>query len=138
MSQFDEEANDHPIAYFSRKLLPREQKYSTEEKECLAIRLAVRVFRVYFLGRPFKIQTDHRALQWLNRVKDTNAQLIRWSLALQPYHFVFEHRAGVKKIRMLMPFPHSVPTKWLWCRRRGKGCGSLVPRPEPSQAWERG
>ena len=33
---------DQPIAYFSRKLLPREQAYSTVKKECLAIVLAVK------------------------------------------------------------------------------------------------
>ena len=45
----------------SRKLLPRETRYSTIEKECLAIKLGVEAFRVYLLGRKFEIQTDHRA-----------------------------------------------------------------------------
>ena len=34
LSQYDKNNEDHPIAYFSRKLLPREQRYSTVEKEC--------------------------------------------------------------------------------------------------------
>jgi len=35
----DDVGLDHPIAYFSRKLLLREQKFSTIEKERLAIKL---------------------------------------------------------------------------------------------------
>ena len=96
LSQFDEEGTDHPVAYFSRKLLPREQKYSTVEKECLAIRLATQAFRVYLLGRPFTIQTDHRALKWMDRLKETNSRLTRWSLALQEFQFKVEHRSGNK------------------------------------------
>lgn len=65
LSQGEEE--DRPIAYFSRKLLPRERAYLTVEKECLAIILAVQHFKVYLMGRQFIIQTDHRALQWLNK-----------------------------------------------------------------------
>ena len=94
MSQFDDEGTDHPIAYFSRTLLPREQRYSTVEKECLAIKLGTQAFRVYLLGRAFIIQTDHRALQWLDRLKETNSRLTRWSLALQPFQFKVKHRSG--------------------------------------------
>ena len=94
-SQRDDHGSDHPVAYFSKKLLPREVRYSTVEKECLAMQLATHSFRVYFLGRPFIIQTDHRALQWLDRLKDNNPRLAQWSLALQPYQFTVEHRAGM-------------------------------------------
>ena len=87
LSQFDAEGIDHPVAYYSGKLLPREQRYSTVEKECLAIKLATHAFRVYLLGRKFTIQTDHRALQWLDRVKENNSRLTRWSLALQLFKF---------------------------------------------------
>ena len=94
LSQCDGDGQEHPIAYFSRKLLPREEHYSTIEKECLAIKLGVQAFRVYLLGRPFLIQTDHRALEWLDRLKDNNHRLTRWSLALQPYQFTVTYRAG--------------------------------------------
>ena len=94
LSQRDEQGHDRPVAFFSRKLLPREQRYSTVEQECLAIKLGVEAFKVYLIGRHFVIQTDHRSLQWLDRLKENNSRLTRWSLALQPYSFTVVHRAG--------------------------------------------
>ena len=94
LNQLDGSGADHPVAYFSRKLLPREEKYSTVEKECLAIKLGIQAFRIYLLGRPFTVQMDHRALQWLDRVKESNARLTRWSLSFQPYQFELAYRPG--------------------------------------------
>ena len=64
------------------------------EKEFLAIVLAVIHFKVYLLGKPFVIQTDHRALQWLQQFREKNARLTRWSLQVQPYTFTVQHRKG--------------------------------------------
>ena len=91
LSQEDSNGEEHPVAYFSKKLLPREERYSTVEKECLAIKLGIQAFRVYLMGRPFVVQTDHRSLIWLDRLKENNARLTRWSLALQPYQFIVKH-----------------------------------------------
>eukprot|EP00731_Ephydatia_muelleri_P002369 Em0001g2369a len=97
LSQCDSKGEKHPVAYYSRKFLPREERYSTVEKECLAIKLAVTAFRVYLLGRKFTIQTDHRSLEWLDRLKDSNPRLCRWSLELQPYQYTVVHRPGKAK-----------------------------------------
>ena len=94
LSQKDDDGVEHPIAYFSRKLLPIEEHYATIEKECLAIKLSVQAFRYYLLGRQFTIQTDHRSLEWLDRLKENNSRLTRWSLALQPFMFRVEYRPG--------------------------------------------
>ncbi len=94
LTQIDEEGQEHPVSYYSRKLLPREQRYSTVEKELLAIKLATNAYKVYLLGRRFTIVTDHRALEWLDRLQESNARLTRWSLALQAYDFVVQHRPG--------------------------------------------
>ena len=37
LSQMGEDVLEHPVAYASRKLQPREVRYATIEKECLAI-----------------------------------------------------------------------------------------------------
>ena len=39
-----------------------------------------------------QIQTDHRALLWLQKFKEGKSRLMRWSLTLQPYQFTIEHR----------------------------------------------
>ena len=77
LSQRDSNDIDHPIAYYSKKLLPREERYATVEKECLAIKMAIESFRVYLSGRHFTIETDHRALEWLQSSRDKNGRL-RW------------------------------------------------------------
>ena len=88
LSQHNEERQElYPVAFFSKKLLPREENYATIEKECLAFKLGVHHFHVYLLGKSFVVETDHSSLQWLNRMKDGNARLTRWSLRLQPYTF---------------------------------------------------
>eukprot|EP00731_Ephydatia_muelleri_P003022 Em0001g3022a len=71
LSQKNEAGDDNPIAYFSKKLQPREERYSTIEKECLAIKLAMQAFRTYLIGRHFTVETDHRSLVWMDKLKDS-------------------------------------------------------------------
>lgn len=51
-----------PLAFFSRRLLPAETRYSTFSRELLAIYAAVRHFRHVLEGRVFTIFTDHKPL----------------------------------------------------------------------------
>ncbi len=84
----------HPVAYISRKLHAREARYSTVEKECLAVKWALDTFKYYLLGREFTLETDHRPLQWMDRMRDTNARITRWYLSIQPYKFTIQHVPG--------------------------------------------
>ena len=59
-----------------------EQNYSVIQRECLALVHALKQFRHYLLGRPFKILTDHAPLQWLSAQK-MEGLLARWALAIQ-------------------------------------------------------
>ena len=74
----------------------RETRYAAVELECLAVKWALDTFKYYLLGRDFSVETDHRALQWLGRMKDSNARVTRWFLALQPYRFTVQYRAGTQ------------------------------------------
>lgn len=54
--------NWEPLGFFSKKLSPTEVKYSTFDRELLAIYLAVKHFRHFVEGRQFSIYTDHKPL----------------------------------------------------------------------------
>ena len=53
-----------PIAYFSKKLQPAETRYSTFDRELLAIYLAIKHFRHFVEVRTFHILTDHKPLTY--------------------------------------------------------------------------
>lgn len=84
---------DHPIAFFSRKPIPREQHWAAMDKECLAIVKGIRHFAFYLTGVavPFTVVTDHHCLQFLDSVRDEGGKRTRWTLLLQEYDFQVIH-----------------------------------------------
>jgi hypothetical protein len=89
---------EHPICYYSKKLDIHQRRYSTIEKEALALILAVRVFSVYFGTQPVIVYSDHSPLQFLNKMANCNQKLLRWSLELQQYNLTICHRPGSKNL----------------------------------------
>ena len=63
--QRDNSGVERAILFFSKKLSPAKRNNSTFERECLSIICALEHFRVYLLGRKFRLRTDHHALAWL-------------------------------------------------------------------------
>lgn len=86
--------SDKPVAYASRTLSDTETRYSTIERELLAIIWAVKHFRPYLYGNKFIIYTDHRPLAWLYSLKEPNSKLTRWRLRLQEYDFEIKYKNG--------------------------------------------
>ena len=41
----------HPVAYYSRKLSPTEQRYTTRERKCSAVKQCLMEWQHYFTGR---------------------------------------------------------------------------------------
>jgi hypothetical protein len=87
-----------PVAFASKKLLPREKAYSVIEKECLAVVYAVQKFNQYLYGREFTLQTDHLPLICMNRNRVANDRIMRWSLLLQPYQMRIEYIKGSQNV----------------------------------------
>ena len=81
LSQIDDSGSEKVIAYCSKTLSLREQKYSTTEKEVLAVVFGTAHFRVYLLGRHFKLITDHNACM------EDEGRLVGWITDLQECDF---------------------------------------------------
>lgn len=90
--------NDKPIHYFSKVLNHAQIRYSTIEKELLAIILSVEYFHYYLVGREFLIMTDHRPLTYLFENKNMNARLHRWRYVLMGYQFKIVYRSGKSNV----------------------------------------
>ena len=88
----------HPVAFASKKLLPRERNYSTIEREAFAVISGVQKFQNYLMGTHFLLETDHHPLQYLDRAKYQNSHIMRWSLLLQPYHFTVHAITGSENV----------------------------------------
>ena len=88
------EGEELPVGFYSRKLHPAEARYSATEIECLAIVRSILHFGVYLVGKPFTVETDHKALTHLHSSTHLNGRLMRWALLMQPYNFTTRYRPG--------------------------------------------
>ena len=86
---------DLPIAYGSRTLNPAETRYSTIERELLAIVWACNHYRPYLYGRKFILYTDHRPLEWIFHLRDPASRLCRWRLKLAEYDYSVKYKPGI-------------------------------------------
>ena len=90
----------HPVYYSSGKTSPAEEKYISYELEVLAIVKALKKFRVYLLGIPFKIVTDCRAFALTMRKKDLCVRVARWAILLEEFDYKVEHRPATSMMHV--------------------------------------
>jgi hypothetical protein len=70
----------HAIYYASKTLDEAQSKYTTTEKEFLAVVFAFEKFRSYLVGSKVIVYTDHAAVRFLMAKKDAKPRLLRWML----------------------------------------------------------
>ena len=58
------------------------------ERECLAIKLVIKSFEVHLLGKELALQIDDYALEWLEKLKESNSELCCWGLASKQINLV--------------------------------------------------
>jgi hypothetical protein len=54
--------DDHPLAFFSRKLNSTQKRYTTGEQELLSIDETLKEFKNILLGQKLIVHTDHKNL----------------------------------------------------------------------------
>ena len=75
LGQKDEQGKEYAIAYGGRALSHAEKKWSVTDQECLAVIEGIKTFRHYLSHGKFTVFTDHKALSYLNSLKDPKGRL---------------------------------------------------------------
>ncbi|XP_028134201.2 uncharacterized protein K02A2.6-like [Diabrotica virgifera virgifera] len=94
------EGEERTVACVSRTLMPAEKKYSTVEKEALAVHFTINKFYQYLCCNKFKLRTDQKALVALfgehRSIPKMSANRIqRWALFLSSFDYSIEHIKGI-------------------------------------------
>ncbi|GBN63851.1 Retrovirus-related Pol polyprotein from transposon 17.6 [Araneus ventricosus] len=90
-----------PLAFYSRKLSPSERKYSTYDRELLAIYATVKHFRHLLEGQNFIIFTDHRPLTFAFTKKSDSSspRQLRYLDFISQFSTDIRHITGSKNCR---------------------------------------
>ena len=80
-----------PIAYESHKLSEAQRRYVTHKRELLAVVHALKVWRMYLVGCPVTVRTDHAALEWFKTQPKLTHRQARWSIAMQEHKVAFKY-----------------------------------------------
>jgi len=84
-----------PIAFYSRKLSDAQTRYTTTERELLAIVETLKEFRNILLGQQLRVYTDHKNLTY----KTFNTErVMRWRLLIEEYNPELHYVKGEKNI----------------------------------------
>ena len=74
-----------PIAFLSKKFSDTESKYSTTERELLAILICLRRWRCYVDGRRIYIHSDHKPLTWARGLRNPKPRVWSWLEEMEYY-----------------------------------------------------
>lgn len=94
LKQPQEDGTEKPVAYFSKKLTKAQSKGKAIYLESIAIREAIRYWRLWLIGRPFTIVTDHKPLENLNLKARTDEELGDFAHELLQFDFKVIYRPG--------------------------------------------
>ena len=85
-----------PLAYASRALTPTQERYAQIEKETLAIVYGAQKFHQFIYGRPTRVESDHKPLQYIlsKPLHQAPLRLQKMMLTLQRYDLKVKYLPG--------------------------------------------
>ncbi len=82
LQQTDKAVEVCPVGFYSGKLTPAEEHYSTYDRELVVLWDRCLHFRYHLLGVPFTVRTDHSSLRWILSQPDLTVIRYRWLVIL--------------------------------------------------------
>ena len=97
---FQEDDNGvlHPVAFFSKQMVPAECNYEIYDKELLAIIRCFKEWRPELerTAMPVKVLTNHKGLEYFMTMKKLTPRQARWAEFLSKFNFVVTYQSGKK------------------------------------------
>ena len=93
LSQIDENDEEHPIAYYSKKLTPTESRWDIWELELAAVVWATSLCKHYLRATHFELITDSKVVAALLK-KDVPSRRENLVLRMSEFEFTVTHRKG--------------------------------------------
>jgi len=94
LKQVQQNGEEKPVAYFSRKLNETQKKKKAIYLECLAIKEAVKYWEYWLIGRKFEVYSDHKPLENLNIKARTDEELGDLTYYLSQFDFNIKYIPG--------------------------------------------
>lgn len=94
LKQPQEDGEERPCAYFSRKLNDSQKRKKAIYLECLAIKEAVKYWQHWLIGKKFKVFSDHKPLEKLNIRARTDEELGDLTYYLSQFNFEVIYSPG--------------------------------------------
>lgn len=88
----------HTIGYMSRKFSEVQMRYSSVEREFLALCFAVNYYRQFIYGRETIVYTDCSSLVFYKKFKHTTERLNRFAMTLVDYNLKVVYRKGAQHL----------------------------------------
>ncbi len=98
LMQINDDNLPRVIGYFFKKLRPTEMRYSTTDREALAIVLACSQFSNFLWGTKVFIRTNHQPLISVFRQKSKSPRMNRWILEMRDYQFTIDYKSGIRNV----------------------------------------